>query len=91
MTHAWEKERPKSAWLPGGFSREKSGKISRAHKPILDNDKCNNCFFCWIYCPEGCIGRAEAMTINYRDCRGCGVCATECPKKAIHMEREDQE
>jgi pyruvate ferredoxin oxidoreductase delta subunit len=91
MKHPWEVERPKSAWLPGGLSRKKTGKISRASKPVLDSGKCNRCDLCWIYCPEGCISRGRAMTIDYRDCRGCGVCATECPKKAIEMKKEDQE
>lgn len=89
MKHPWEVARPKSAWLPGGFSRRKTGKISRSAKPVMNADRCNQCHFCWIYCPEGCISRGETMIIDYRDCRGCGVCATECPKKAIQMEKED--
>lgn len=89
MKHPWEEERPKSAWLPGGLSRKKTAKISRTSKPVLDSEKCIQCDFCWIYCPEGCISRGQTMTTDYRYCRGCGVCAAECPKQAIQMEREE--
>jgi len=90
VKHPWDKKRPISAWLPGGQSREKTDKISRTSRPNLDNDTCNRCDLCWIYCPEGCITRGDVMIIDYDDCRGCGVCATECPKNAINMEKEDQ-
>ena len=88
MTHPWEKKRPLSAWLPGGLSGETPKKISRTHRPVLDDDACVQCHLCWIYCPEGCVRRGETWVIDLADCRGCGVCAAECPKDAIQMVEE---
>ena len=90
MDHPWDKKRPLSACLPGGLSRRNKGKVSRTLRPVLDNENCNKCNFCWIYCPDGCINRGDVYSINYAYCKGCGVCATECPKKAISMKREDK-
>jgi len=90
MLHPWEQKRPISAWLPGGLSRARAGKVSRNHRPVMDGGKCIKCSSCWIYCPEGCISRGDSFTINYDYCRGCGICATECPKEAIVMIREER-
>ena len=91
MKHHWDKERPISGWLPGGYSARNKGKVSRTHRPVLNKDKCSRCGLCWIYCPEGCIARGEVFTVDYDFCKGCGVCATECPKESITMVRENQE
>lgn len=89
MLHPWDKERPISAWYPGGMSGNKTAIPSRNHIPILDNEKCIKCNNCWIFCPEGCITRGEKYLINHNTCKGCGVCATECLVKAIEMVKED--
>lgn len=88
MIHPWEKHRPISAWYPGGMSGLKDGKVSRNLRPVMDNEKCIKCNFCWIFCPDGCIVRGEEFSIRYDFCRGCGVCAQECPQAAIEMVRE---
>jgi len=74
---------------PGNSVGYKTGSW-RAKKPVLDKEKCINCFICWIYCPDGSIvvENEEVKGINYDYCKGCGICANECPKKAINMEEE---
>jgi pyruvate ferredoxin oxidoreductase delta subunit len=59
----------------------------RIFKPVMNEERCNKCLFCWIYCPEGCI--TKDLRINFDYCKGCGICAEECPAKAITMEKEE--
>ncbi len=56
--------------------------------PVLDEERCNKCLLCWIYCPEACI--SKDIRINYGYCKGCGVCAEECPRKAVRMIKEEE-
>jgi len=70
---------------PGSSLKYKTGDW-RAFKPVVDKEKCINCFFCWIYCPDAALVRKEeGIEINYDYCKGCGICAKECPKEAIKM------
>ena len=89
MKHPWLVERPVSPWVPGGLSRQNLP--SRMERPVLDQDKCNKCLLCWIYCADGTVNRGEQMSIDYKYCKGCGVCAVECPRGAITMVREGAE
>jgi pyruvate ferredoxin oxidoreductase delta subunit len=57
--------------------------------PVKDEEKCNNCLLCWIYCPEACI--SKDIEINFDYCKGCGICAEECPRKAITMVKEEKQ
>lgn len=86
--HPWSASRPISAWLPGGYSRSRRG-ANRVFRPVIDADRCSKCSMCWVYCPEGIIGRGERYSIDYDYCKGCGVCAEECPRGAITMMREE--
>lgn len=86
--HPWERCRPLSSWLPGGFSKERIGKVSRKKVPDLNENECVHCGLCWIYCPEGAIIRGDPFTIQYEFCRGCGICAVECKRNAIRMVEE---
>ena len=61
----------------------------RSQLPVLDNEKCNGCLLCWIFCPEAVITRDD-RSIDLRYCKGCGVCARECPVNAIEMIREGE-
>lgn len=62
----------------------------RTERPILEESKCINCLFCWMYCPEGSIHKGEKVVwIDYRFCKGCGICMNECPTKAITMVKEE--
>ena len=56
--------------------------------PVKDDEKCNECLLCWIYCPEACI--SKDIEINFDYCKGCGICAEECPRKAITMVKEEK-
>lgn len=60
----------------------------RSYTPILDKDKCINCLFCWMYCPDNSViikdGKMEGFKMSH--CKGCGICAQVCPKDAITME-----
>ncbi len=61
----------------------------RTFRPVIDNDACINCCFCWIYCPEGCVDKTnDTISVDYDYCKGCGICAKECPKKCIQMTKE---
>ncbi len=55
-------------------------------RPVLNQEKCTECCFCYIYCPEGVISKTQ--TIDYNYCKGCGICAEECPAAAITMVKE---
>lgn len=95
------KDRAKPGWrsLPiGGTVVEAGSSIKyktgdwRAFRPAVDEKKCTNCLICWIYCPDGSIGRKEKhVEIDYDFCKGCGICATECPVKAISMMEETRQ
>ena len=61
----------------------------RTEKPVCDRDKCNGCFLCYLYCPDGVIRKeGESVSIDYDYCKGCGICQKICRKNAIHMEKE---
>ena len=75
---------------PPGWSEENLTGSWRSKRPVKDDERCNGCEICWLYCPEGCITRGT-FAIDYRYCKGCGICAEECKKGAIAMEREPDE
>ena len=61
----------------------------RTKRPKLDESKCVNCLFCWIWCPEPAINRGPTkVSIDYDYCKGCGICVVECPAHALTMEEE---
>ena len=66
----------------------------RTYVPIWDEDKCTNCFLCWIFCPDDSIKTKDGkiIGIDYDHCKGCGICAEECPDKvkAIEMKLESE-
>ncbi len=78
---------------PGNARENKTGGW-RSIRPILDQNKCISCYFCWLYCPDMCViidketKKVTGFNLDY--CKGCGVCANVCPVKAITMKPENE-
>jgi pyruvate ferredoxin oxidoreductase gamma subunit len=62
----------------------------RQFRPVLDEDECNRCWLCFVWCPEAAItlDENELPHVNYDVCKGCLLCAHECPTHAFRVERE---
>jgi 2-oxoisovalerate ferredoxin oxidoreductase delta subunit len=72
----------------GMMTHNKTGSW-RNVKPVINYEKCINCFICWKFCPEPAIKIIdERPVINYDYCKGCLMCAEECPTNAIDTEME---
>ena len=85
---------------PGNSVKYKTGDW-RTFRPVIDQEKCVRCLFCWAYCPDAAVKIVEkpyrtqsgkeypfSVEIDYDYCKGCGICANECPVKAIQMVEE---
>jgi pyruvate ferredoxin oxidoreductase gamma subunit len=70
--------------------RETSG--WRTFRPVLVPDKCNGCWLCFVYCPDGVISmtKDDRPVIDYAHCKGCQICVHECPTEALVAEREQE-
>lgn len=64
----------------------------RTFRPVLVPDKCNGCWLCFSYCPEGVISmnQEDRPVIDYAHCKGCQICVHECPTDALVAEREPE-
>jgi pyruvate ferredoxin oxidoreductase gamma subunit len=64
----------------------------RTFRPVLVPDKCNGCWLCFVYCPDGVISmtKDDLPRIDYDHCKGCQICVQECPTKALVAEREKE-
>jgi pyruvate ferredoxin oxidoreductase gamma subunit len=64
----------------------------RTFRPVLVPDKCNGCWLCFVYCPDGVISmtKDDLPLIDYDHCKGCQICVQECPTKALVAEREKE-
>lgn len=64
----------------------------RTFRPVLLSDKCNGCWLCFVYCPDGVISmtKDDRPVIDYDHCKGCQVCVHECPTEALVAEREKE-
>lgn len=64
----------------------------RTFRPVLVPDKCNGCWLCFSYCPEGVISmnQEDRPVIDYTHCKGCQICVHECPTDALVAEREPE-
>ncbi|MGE0468958.1 MAG: 2-oxoacid:acceptor oxidoreductase family protein [Nitrospira sp.] len=62
----------------------------RTFRPVLVPDKCNGCWLCFTYCPDGVISmtKEDRPVIDYDHCKGCQICIHECPTEALVAERE---
>lgn len=64
----------------------------RTLRPVIDDDRCNRCWWvCSAFCPDGAI-TVEAGTprIDYDHCKGCLVCVAQCPPHAIDTQPEPE-
>ncbi len=77
----------------GNSVKNLTGTWRSGKKPQFIEEKCIQCFFCWLYCPHSAIlvEGDEVKGINYDYCTGCGICSVECPpkEKAIIMVKEE--
>lgn len=64
----------------------------RTFRPVLVPGKCNGCWLCFVYCPDGVISmtKDDLPAIDYDHCKGCQICVRECPTKALVAEREQE-
>lgn len=64
----------------------------RTFRPVLVADKCNGCWLCFVYCPDGVISmnKDDRPAIDYDHCKGCQICVHECPTHALVAEREQE-
>lgn len=64
----------------------------RTFRPVLVPDKCNGCWLCFVYCPDGVITmtKDDRPMIDYDHCKGCQICVQECPTHALVAEREQE-
>ena len=64
----------------------------RTFRPVLVPDKCNGCWLCFAYCPDGVISmtKDDRPVIDYAHCKGCQICVHECPTEALVAEREQE-
>lgn len=64
----------------------------RTFRPVLIADKCNGCWLCFAYCPDGVIAMSpnDRPVVDYAHCKGCQICVHECPTHALIAEREQE-
>ena len=72
-----------------GWSLDNRTGAWRTFRPVRDEESCNQCGLCWLYCPDSCID-PDTFDVDLDYCKGCGICATECRPGSIKMEREDE-
>lgn len=61
----------------------------RYSRPVVDEETCNGCGVCEMFCPDGCltiVDRRAGVDLDF--CKGCGICAKECAREAIRMVEE---
>jgi pyruvate ferredoxin oxidoreductase delta subunit len=68
----------------------------REYRPVIDQEKCNLCMNCIVYCPDACwqLNEAEDEVVwNAKYCKGCLICVNECTSgalaKAYELDFED--
>ncbi len=72
-----------------GWARDNVTGAWRSERPVMIDERCNQCGICWLFCPENCISHGD-IVIDYNYCKGCGICAVECKRGALKMEREPE-
>ncbi len=75
---------------PGNSKEFLTGNWRTAGRPVTDVEKCIQCGFCWLLCPDMSFSKNTEGFYDWdsRYCKGCAICVEECPKGAIEMEGE---
>jgi pyruvate ferredoxin oxidoreductase delta subunit len=81
---------PEGDVVKAGTAKEFKTGDWRTERPTWFPERCIQCLFCWISCPDSAVLVKDQKMIgfDYDHCKGCGICAKECPvkpKKAIEM------
>lgn len=85
------KDLPKGGLIPeAGTAEDYQTGNWRSRRPELDLEKCINCLFCFMWCPDSSVivENGKVVGFDLKHCKGCGICAEECPKHAIEMKNE---
>lgn len=81
-----------NAWFKAGPVLGKPVSGWRYVRPVITEDKCSSCGWCYLFCPTWCIREEDdRFVINLDYCKGCGICARECPVSAVTMTTEEIE
>ncbi len=90
--NSWKSDEfPRGAIIPeAGNSHYYSTGGWRSERPHRDDDTCNQCLLCWIFCPDTAVVVRDEKVVDFDldHCKGCGICANECPVEAITMSPE---
>ncbi len=61
-------------------------------KAKVDEEKCNGCKICILYCPEPNAIKyhpeKKKIDILADRCKACNICVVQCPKQAIELEEK---
>ena len=62
----------------------------RYNRPVVNQEGCNGCGVCEMFCPDSSLTIVEKQAIvDYDFCKGCGICAQTCARGAILMVIEE--
>jgi len=89
----WREVPPGATIIEPGNAVEYETGSWRTYEPVWYEDRCIQCYLCWVYCPDSSIMVEDSKVagIDYDHCKGCGICAQVCPPKANAIEMKLEE